>query len=297
MVNKQSETNWITHPQTPHILHTALWLGSNRPPLLSLFSSPPIPSPTLTTPLRLLSTRPLPILSSSTPPLLVSTSLPSLLSLPPLSISLLTGPLRHLLCSLFSLTFPYPPCLRGHIVAALLEELHDLKGQACFENCATEFGYSLCIRQGSALLWRKIAKYSSWRRTQVEGRRDATWIVWCGRTTIGSCAMTRWTSASWWTSWWTWSRSSAWNRNLNRCCGQAQVGCGQVGHGDVADWWKQGELDDARRLGARSSGIHVPQNAQNYKNVRPNLEESIAQLARKCARRLPYHSRPSAAGW
>ena len=50
----------------------------------------------------------------------------------------------------------------GHVVAALLAEMQDLKGSACFENCETEFRYSKCIRQGGVeapVLWRRVAKY------------------------------------------------------------------------------------------------------------------------------------------
>ena len=34
---------------------------------------------------------------------------------------------------------------RGHVVAALLEEMMDVRGSACFENCETQFRYSRCI--------------------------------------------------------------------------------------------------------------------------------------------------------
>ena len=37
----------------------------------------------------------------------------------------------------------------GHVVAALLQEMKDVKGPACFENCETEFLYSQRMRQGS----------------------------------------------------------------------------------------------------------------------------------------------------
>ena len=36
----------------------------------------------------------------------------------------------------------------GHVVAGLLEEMRDVRGYACFENCETEFRYSRCKRQG-----------------------------------------------------------------------------------------------------------------------------------------------------
>ena len=45
----------------------------------------------------------------------------------------------------------------GHVVAALLAEMQDVQGSACFENCEPEFRYSKCIRQGGVeapVLWR-----------------------------------------------------------------------------------------------------------------------------------------------
>ena len=36
----------------------------------------------------------------------------------------------------------------GHVVAAFLAEMQDVRGSACFENCETAFRYSRCIRQG-----------------------------------------------------------------------------------------------------------------------------------------------------
>ena len=50
----------------------------------------------------------------------------------------------------------------GHVVAALLAEMQDVKGSACFENCETEFRYSKCTRQGGVeapVLWGRVAKY------------------------------------------------------------------------------------------------------------------------------------------
>ena len=50
----------------------------------------------------------------------------------------------------------------GHVVAALLAEMHNVKGSACFENCETEFRYSKCIRQGGVeapVLWGRVVKY------------------------------------------------------------------------------------------------------------------------------------------
>ena len=43
-----------------------------------------------------------------------------------------------------------------HVVAALLAEMQDMKGSACFENCEIEFRYAKCIRQGGVeapVLW------------------------------------------------------------------------------------------------------------------------------------------------
>ena len=37
----------------------------------------------------------------------------------------------------------------GHVVAALWEEMKDVRSSACFENSETEFRYSRCIRQRS----------------------------------------------------------------------------------------------------------------------------------------------------
>ena len=38
--------------------------------------------------------------------------------------------------------------VHGHLTAALLAELQDVRESACFENSETEFRYSQCIRQG-----------------------------------------------------------------------------------------------------------------------------------------------------
>ena len=38
--------------------------------------------------------------------------------------------------------------VHGHLTAALLAEMEDVRGFACFENSETEFRYSRCIRQG-----------------------------------------------------------------------------------------------------------------------------------------------------
>ena len=54
----------------------------------------------------------------------------------------------------------------GHVVAALLAEMQDVKGSACFENCEAEFRCSKCSRQGGVeapVLWRRVAKYVLWK--------------------------------------------------------------------------------------------------------------------------------------
>ena len=54
----------------------------------------------------------------------------------------------------------------GHLTAALLAEMQDVRGSASFENCETELRYSRCIRQGDVeapVLWRLIAKYVLWK--------------------------------------------------------------------------------------------------------------------------------------
>ena len=59
----------------------------------------------------------------------------------------------------------------GHVVAALLAEMQDVKGSACSETCETEFRYSRCIRQGGVeapVLWGRVAKY-------VLGKAEAKW--------------------------------------------------------------------------------------------------------------------------
>ena len=54
----------------------------------------------------------------------------------------------------------------GHLTAALLAEMQDVRGSASFENCETEFRYSRCIRQGGVeapVLWGCIANYVFWK--------------------------------------------------------------------------------------------------------------------------------------
>ena len=50
--------------------------------------------------------------------------------------------------------------------AALLEEMKDVRGSACCENCETEFRFSRCIRQGGVeapVLWGRVTKYVLWK--------------------------------------------------------------------------------------------------------------------------------------
>ena len=54
----------------------------------------------------------------------------------------------------------------GHVVAALLAEMQNVRGLACFENCETDFCYSKCIRQGgveASILWGRVVKYVLWK--------------------------------------------------------------------------------------------------------------------------------------
>ena len=56
--------------------------------------------------------------------------------------------------------------VHGHLTAALLAAMHDVRGSASFEKCKTEFRYSRCIRQGGVeapVLWGRIAKYVLWK--------------------------------------------------------------------------------------------------------------------------------------
>ena len=56
--------------------------------------------------------------------------------------------------------------VHGHLIAAVLAEMQDVRGSASFENCETQFRYSRCIRQGgvdASVLWRRIAKYVLWK--------------------------------------------------------------------------------------------------------------------------------------
>ena len=61
-----------------------------------------------------------------------------------------------------------PPLIgtHGHVVAASLAQMQDVKGSACFENCETEFRYSKCMRQRGVeapVLWGRVANYVHWK--------------------------------------------------------------------------------------------------------------------------------------
>ena len=48
-----------------------------------------------------------------------------------------------------------------HVTAALLAEMQDVRGSACFENSETEFRYSRRIQHGGVearVLWRRVGK-------------------------------------------------------------------------------------------------------------------------------------------
>ena len=63
--------------------------------------------------------------------------------------------------------------VHGHVAAASLAEMQDVRGPACFENCETEFGYSRCIRQGGVeapVSRGRVAKYVLWK---AEGKWKA----------------------------------------------------------------------------------------------------------------------------
>ena len=48
-----------------------------------------------------------------------------------------------------------------HLVARRLEEMKDVSGSACFENCDMMFRYSRCMRRGSVeapVLWSKLRR-------------------------------------------------------------------------------------------------------------------------------------------
>ena len=56
--------------------------------------------------------------------------------------------------------------VHGHVAAALVAEMQDVEGSACFENCETQFRCSRCLRQGGVeapVLWGRVAKYVPWK--------------------------------------------------------------------------------------------------------------------------------------
>ena len=59
-------------------------------------------------------------------------------------------------------------------MAALLEEMKDVRGSGSFEHCETEFRYSRCIRQGSVEASVFVEKSGQIRvvegRVEVEGK-------------------------------------------------------------------------------------------------------------------------------
>ena len=66
--------------------------------------------------------------------------------------------------------------LHGHLTAALLAEMQDVRGSAGFENCGTDFRYCCCIRQGGVeapALWGRVAKQVLW--TAEEKWRAEGW--------------------------------------------------------------------------------------------------------------------------
>ena len=71
----------------------------------------------------------------------------------------------------------------GHVAAALLEEMKDVRGSVCFENCETEFRYSRCTRRGSVeapVLWGKVAKKHTVEKPKGSGRPRDGGIVFGG---------------------------------------------------------------------------------------------------------------------
>ena len=69
----------------------------------------------------------------------------------------------------------------GHVVAALLAEMQDVKGSACFEHCETEFRYSKCIRQGGVeapVLWGRVATYVLWKVEEKWKSQRMGTLVW-----------------------------------------------------------------------------------------------------------------------
>ena len=74
--------------------------------------------------------------------------------------------------------------VHGHLTAALLAEIQDVRGSASFENSETEFRYSRCIRQGgveATVLWGRVAKYVQWKAKgwglPFGGRHDNEYVL------------------------------------------------------------------------------------------------------------------------
>ena len=64
---------------------------------------------------------------------------------------------------------------RGHVLAALLEEMMDVRGSACFEDCETQFRYSRYIRQDSVeapVLLGTVTTYVLWKAERRWKARD-----------------------------------------------------------------------------------------------------------------------------
>ena len=67
--------------------------------------------------------------------------------------------------------------VHGQLTAALLAEMQDARGSACFE----KFRYSRCIRQGGVeapALWCRVAKYVLWKAE--EQWKTNGWGLPCG---------------------------------------------------------------------------------------------------------------------
>ena len=76
--------------------------------------------------------------------------------------------------------------IHGHAAAALLAEMQDVQGSACFANCETEFRCSKCIRQGGSNVVESRGQMRVMEsRGKVEHQRDlpsgwrTTTSVWC----------------------------------------------------------------------------------------------------------------------
>ena len=98
--------------------------------------------------------------------------------------------------------------VHGHVAAALVAEMQDVRGPTCFENSDTEFRYSKCIRhggvEGHSVLWRGVAKYVLWKanenwkargwRLPFGGKNDNEYMLQVydvGRQLIGYSVTTR----------------------------------------------------------------------------------------------------------